>query len=162
MVRGGHTPATRLIFALAAPTPPGSLRSSPLMLDDVDLGSRRLTIAGRVRPIGDLPLKLLLDWLERCHSRWPNTTNLHLLVNRRPPARTAVSATTGSALRCVARTRPGRPGPPVMLLPVCLGVDPRGWPGAWSGRLQEAGEGTGLADSKALLRFGVCVSKVIW
>ncbi|MFB0619431.1 hypothetical protein [Streptomyces sp. AGS-58] len=34
------------------------------MLDDVDLGNRRLTIAGRVRPLDDLTSRLLLDWLE--------------------------------------------------------------------------------------------------
>ena len=32
------------------------------MLDDVDVGNRRLTIVGRVRPLDDLTLKLLLDW----------------------------------------------------------------------------------------------------
>ncbi|MFF9087497.1 hypothetical protein ACF1BE_13945 [Streptomyces sp. NPDC014991] len=51
------------------------------MLDDVDLGNRRLTIAGRVRPLDDLTLKLLLDWLEQRRSRWPNTANLHLLIH---------------------------------------------------------------------------------
>jgi hypothetical protein len=51
------------------------------MLDDVDLGNRRLTIAGRVRPLDDLTTQLLLDWLEHRHRRWPNTANLHLLIN---------------------------------------------------------------------------------
>ncbi|MGW7385590.1 hypothetical protein [Streptomyces sp. NPDC054794] len=32
-----------------------------LMLVDVDVGNRRLTIADRVRPLDDLRLKLLLD-----------------------------------------------------------------------------------------------------
>jgi hypothetical protein len=31
------------------------------VLDDVDLGNRRLTIAGRTRPLDDLTLKLLTD-----------------------------------------------------------------------------------------------------
>lgn len=39
------------------------------MLDDVDIGNRRLTIAGRVRPLDDLTLKLLLDWLEHRRTR---------------------------------------------------------------------------------------------
>ncbi|MFF4213711.1 hypothetical protein ACFYZE_31065 [Streptomyces sp. NPDC001796] len=51
------------------------------MLDDVDLGNRRLTIAGRVRPLDDVTLRLLLDWLEHRRRRWPNTANLHLLIN---------------------------------------------------------------------------------
>ncbi len=51
------------------------------MLDDVDVGNRRLTIAGRVRPLDDLPLTLLLDWLEYRRQHWPNTANLHLPIN---------------------------------------------------------------------------------
>ncbi|MCX4486378.1 MULTISPECIES: hypothetical protein [Streptomyces] len=50
------------------------------MLDDVDLGNRRLTIAGRARPLDDLTLKLLTDWLDHRRRRWPNTANLHLLI----------------------------------------------------------------------------------
>jgi hypothetical protein len=42
-----------------------------LLLDDVDLGNRRLTIAGHTRPLDDLTLKLLLDWLEHRRRRWP-------------------------------------------------------------------------------------------
>ncbi|MGW6837045.1 hypothetical protein ACWGCI_27085 [Streptomyces sp. NPDC054949] len=52
-----------------------------LMLDDVDLGNRRLTIAGRARPLDDLILKLLTDWLDHRRHRWPSTANLHLLIN---------------------------------------------------------------------------------
>ncbi|MFF9477004.1 hypothetical protein ACF1E9_30880 [Streptomyces roseolus] len=52
-----------------------------LVLDDVDLGNRRLTIAGRVRPLDDLTLKLLTDWLDYRRRRWPSTANLHLLIN---------------------------------------------------------------------------------
>ncbi|WCD90853.1 hypothetical protein KPP03845_107282 [Streptomyces xanthophaeus] len=51
------------------------------MLGDVDLGNRRLPIAGRARPFDDLTLKLLTDWLEHRRHRWPSTANLHLLIN---------------------------------------------------------------------------------
>ncbi|AJC59818.1 MULTISPECIES: hypothetical protein [Streptomyces] len=51
------------------------------MLDDVDLGNRRLTIAGRARPLDDLTLKPLLDWWQHRRIRWPNTANLHLLID---------------------------------------------------------------------------------
>ncbi|WP_051847955.1 hypothetical protein [Streptomyces sp. NRRL F-3307] len=60
-----------------------------LMLDDVDLGNRRLTIAGRVRPLDDLNLKLLLDWLEHRRNRWPSTANLHLLINNQTATETS-------------------------------------------------------------------------
>ncbi|MDX2565238.1 hypothetical protein PV371_37160 [Streptomyces sp. TX20-6-3] len=51
------------------------------MLDDADVGNRRMTIAGRVRPLDDLTLKLLLEWLEHRRKRWPDTAHLHLLIN---------------------------------------------------------------------------------
>lgn len=75
------TPATRLVLALAAVHAARVARIATVVLDDVDIGNRRLTIAGRVRPLDDLTLKLLLDWLEYRRKRWPNTANLHLLIN---------------------------------------------------------------------------------
>ncbi|MCW8218917.1 MULTISPECIES: hypothetical protein [Streptomyces] len=59
------------------------------MLDDLGLGNRRLTVAGRVRPLDDHTLKLLLDWLEHRRRRWPNTANLHLLINNQTPTKTS-------------------------------------------------------------------------
>lgn len=58
------TPATRLVLALAAVHAPGVAQIGTLMLDDADVGNRRLTIAVRVRPLDDLTLKLLLERLE--------------------------------------------------------------------------------------------------
>ncbi|AQW46574.1 hypothetical protein [Streptomyces violaceusniger] len=57
------TPATRLILTLAAVHAARVAQIGTLMLDDIDLGNRRLTIAGRVRPLDDLTMKLLLDRL---------------------------------------------------------------------------------------------------
>ncbi|WP_262706083.1 MULTISPECIES: hypothetical protein [Streptomyces] len=59
------------------------------MLDDVDLGNRRLTIAGRARPLDDLTMKLLLDWLEPRRRRWPITANLRLLINNQTATKTS-------------------------------------------------------------------------
>ncbi|WNI15300.1 hypothetical protein [Actinacidiphila sp. ITFR-21] len=83
------TPATRLILALAAIHAARVAQIGTLMLDDVDLGNRRLAIAGRVRPLDDLTSKLLLDWLEHRRSRWPNTVNLHLLINQQTATKTS-------------------------------------------------------------------------
>ncbi|WP_243741262.1 hypothetical protein [Streptomyces sp. 8K308] len=80
-VAAATTPATRLILALAAVHAARVAQIANLMLDDLDIGNRRLTIAGRVRPLDDLTQKLLLDWLEHRRNRWPNTANLHLLIN---------------------------------------------------------------------------------
>ncbi|MEU6106491.1 hypothetical protein [Streptomyces flaveolus] len=76
-VAAATTPATRLILALAAVHGARAARIANLMLDDVDLGTRRLTVAGRARPLDDLIL--LLDWLEHRRRRWPTTAKLHLL-----------------------------------------------------------------------------------
>jgi integrase len=80
-IAAATTPATRLILALAAVHAARVAQIGTLMLHDIDLGNRRLTIAGRIRPLDDLTMKLLLDWLEHRRSRWPNTANLHLLIN---------------------------------------------------------------------------------
>ncbi|MGW7064011.1 hypothetical protein ACWGHM_36680 [Streptomyces sp. NPDC054904] len=80
-VAAAATPAARLILALAAVHAARVAQIGTLMLDDLDIGNRRLTIAGRTRPLDDLTLKLLLDWLEHRRRRWPNTANLHLLIN---------------------------------------------------------------------------------
>lgn len=87
-VAAATTPATRLILALAAVHAARVAQIGNLTLDDVDLGDRRLTIAGRVRPLDDLTLKLLLSWLEHRRSRWPNTANLHLLINNQTATKT--------------------------------------------------------------------------
>ncbi|MEV8529511.1 hypothetical protein AB0451_36215 [Streptomyces sp. NPDC052000] len=75
------TPATRLILTLVAVHAVRVAQIAALTLNDTDLGNRRRTIAGRVRPPDDLTMQLLLDWLEHRHRRWPNTANLHPLIN---------------------------------------------------------------------------------
>ncbi|MFI7135780.1 hypothetical protein ACIBQ1_59755 [Nonomuraea sp. NPDC050153] len=53
-----------------------------LLRQDVDLGNRRLIIAGRPRPIDDFTHQILLEWLEYRRTRWPSTANPHLLINQ--------------------------------------------------------------------------------
>ncbi|MCX5214679.1 hypothetical protein OG689_36405 [Kitasatospora sp. NBC_00240] len=81
-VAAATTPATRLILALAAVHAARVAQIATLKLDDADPGNRRLVIAGRVRPLDDLTLTLLRDWLDYRRQRWPNTANLHLLINQ--------------------------------------------------------------------------------
>ncbi|WP_405966668.1 hypothetical protein OG613_06015 [Streptomyces sp. NBC_00015] len=80
-VAAAMTPAARLVLALAAVHAARVAQIAALMLDDVDLGNRRLTIAGRARPLDDLTLKLLTGSLNHRRRRWPSTANLHLLIN---------------------------------------------------------------------------------
>lgn len=86
-VAAATTPAARLILALAAVHAARVAQIGTLMLDDLDIANRRLTIAGRARPLDDLTLKLLLG-LEHRRSRWPNTANLHLLINNQTATKT--------------------------------------------------------------------------
>jgi hypothetical protein len=76
------TPPARLCVVLAAvhAARPGAIRA--LHLDDVDLASRRLRLAGTDRPMGDLTCKVVREWLEYRQRRWPHTANPHLLVSR--------------------------------------------------------------------------------
>nr|WP_168488276.1 hypothetical protein [Streptomyces sp. RLB1-33]QIY68696.1 hypothetical protein HEP84_05010 [Streptomyces sp. RLB1-33] len=54
-----------------------------LQLDDVNLGDRLITVAGRHRRLDDLTLKVLGDYLHHRRTRWPDTDNPHLLVSTR-------------------------------------------------------------------------------
>jgi hypothetical protein len=76
------TPSARLVLVLAAvhAARTGAIRAA--QLDDVDLGNRRLIIAGRVRPIDEFTRQILLDWLGYRRTRWPDTANPHLLINQ--------------------------------------------------------------------------------
>jgi hypothetical protein len=76
------TPAQRLAIALAAvhAARPGAIRE--LTLDDIDLPSRRITLAGHQQPLGDLTRSALLAWLEYRRATWPGTANRHVLISR--------------------------------------------------------------------------------
>ncbi|WP_434597884.1 hypothetical protein [Streptomyces sp. A5-4] len=101
-VAAATTPTARLVLALAAVLAARVAQIATVILDDVDIGNRRLTIAGRVRPLDDLTLKLLLDWLEYRRKRWPNTANLHLLINNQ-----AATGTGRASNRWIRGARPG-------------------------------------------------------
>src|SRR5262249_59945851 len=76
------TPAQRLVLALAAvhAARPKAIRE--LTLDDIDLPSRRITIAGHRQRLGELTRNALLAWLEYRHATWPDTANRYVLVSR--------------------------------------------------------------------------------
>ncbi|GAA2039344.1 hypothetical protein GCM10009839_46600 [Catenulispora yoronensis] len=80
-VAAATTPQARLFVALAAihGARPGQIRT--LLLKDVDIPNRRITIAGRERPLDDLTHRVILHWLDHRRTRWPNTANPHLLIN---------------------------------------------------------------------------------
>jgi site-specific recombinase XerD len=82
-IEAATTPQARVLVTLTAihAARPGAIRA--LQLSDADLGNRRLTIAGRTRPIDDLTHGVLRDWLAYRQQRWPASTNPHLLISAR-------------------------------------------------------------------------------
>jgi integrase len=76
------TPAQRLAIALAAvhATRPKAIRE--LTLDDIDLPSRRIIIAGHRQRLGELTRNALPAWLGYRRVTWPDTANRHVLVSR--------------------------------------------------------------------------------
>ena len=87
------TPAARLVVALAVvhAARPGAIRA--MGLDEIDLGNRRLVIAGRIRPLDDLTQQALIGWLDHRRSRWPNTANPHLIINQQTAMETGPVST---------------------------------------------------------------------
>ena len=75
------TPAARLALALAAvhAARPEAIRH--LALGDLDLGNRRITLAGQSRPLDDLTRRLILTWLDCRRARWPHTASPYLIIN---------------------------------------------------------------------------------
>ena len=76
-----------------------------LQLDDADLESGRLRLAGSDRPMGELTATVLREWLEYRRHRWPHTANPHLLVSRESALRHGpVSAAYIASLRGMTAT----------------------------------------------------------
>ena len=76
------TPAQRLAVALAAVHAARTKDIRELTLDDIDLPSRRLTIAGHRQPLCELTYHALVAWLEYRRGSWPDTANRHALISR--------------------------------------------------------------------------------
>ena len=92
-VEAATTPAARLVLVLAALHAARKAAIKAVQLEDVDLGNRRLTIAGRTRPIDELTHQILLAWLDHRRTRWPCTVNPHLLINQQTAMGTGPVAT---------------------------------------------------------------------
>jgi len=81
-VAASTTARARLVIALATIHAARSGAIRALQLDDVDVANRRLTIAGRSRPLDDLTRRLLIEWLDHRREQWPNTANCHVIISR--------------------------------------------------------------------------------
>jgi hypothetical protein len=60
---------------------PGAIRE--LTLEDIDLPSRRISIAGHRQPLGELTRDALLAWLGYRRATWPDTASRHVLITRK-------------------------------------------------------------------------------
>ena len=138
------TPAQRLAIALAAvhAARPRAIRE--LTLDDIDLPSRRITIAGHRQPLGELTRNALLAWLEYRRATWPDTANRHVLVSRisalgTGPVSAATSPTTSAGTSAASPsstsgatascTKPWPPAPTRSTLPwSSTSTTPTRWP----------------------------------
>ncbi|MGI5243377.1 hypothetical protein [Dactylosporangium sp. CA-139066] len=81
-LQAAHAPHARLAIALAAVHAARHADIRAMQLSDVDLGNRRLSIAGRIRPLDELTYAALTGWLNYRSRRWPNTANPHLLISK--------------------------------------------------------------------------------
>ncbi len=81
-VAAAATPEHRLALVLSAvlAARPGDIRQ--LLLDDVDLGDRRITIGGQIRHLDDLACHVVSDYLTHRRSKWPHTANPNLLISQ--------------------------------------------------------------------------------
>jgi site-specific recombinase XerD len=75
------SPGQRLIVALAAVHAARWEAIRDLTLDDVDLPSRRITIAGHPQRLGDLSHQALRAWLDHRRAIWPHTPSRHVLIS---------------------------------------------------------------------------------
>ncbi|MFF3569269.1 hypothetical protein ACFYXQ_15980 [Nocardia jiangxiensis] len=74
-------PAGRVIVALAAENAARTGAIGHMALDDLDLGNRRVALAGRRQRLGDLGYRAPRRWLDHRRATWPLTANPHLLVS---------------------------------------------------------------------------------
>ena len=119
------TPAQRLAIALAAvhAARPKAIRE--LTLDDIDLPSRRITLAGHRQRLGELTRNALLAWLGYRRATWPDTANRHVLLSAsapwapdrsRPTTSTSTSRAASLSNRSGATASCTKPWPPAATL----------------------------------------------
>ncbi len=132
------TPAARLTVALAAIHAARTGEIRDLLIDDIDIGNRRLVLAGRVRPLDDLTRQAVIKWLDYRRTRWPNTANRHLIINAQtavetgPVSKVSMTAPFRGQTATIERLRVDRQleealhhGPDPLHLAAIFGLDPK-------------------------------------
>jgi hypothetical protein len=75
-------PVRRLLFILAALHARRPFQMRQILLADIDLEQRQLTIDGRVRALDPITYDTVIDYLKYRRARWPVCPNPHLLVSK--------------------------------------------------------------------------------
>lgn len=81
-------PTERLTIALAAEHAARTGTIRHLLLEDLDLPNRRITLVGHNQRLGELTYRASRAWLDHRRTTWPHTPNPHVLIS----ARTALGA----------------------------------------------------------------------
>jgi integrase len=134
--KAADTPVARLVLVLAAMHAARRKAIRELLLDDVDLGNRRLAIDGRTRPIDELTRQVLVEWLSYRNTRWPCTANPHLPINQMSAngtgpvstiyfAKTALRGPWNGSVSTGSSRKPSPAGRTPCTWPRCLASTPR-------------------------------------
>lgn len=75
-------PEVQLAAALAAIYAATGDEIRNLLLEDLDLPTRRITIGGHSRPLDRLTLRLVEQWLRHRAERWAGSANPHVLITK--------------------------------------------------------------------------------
>lgn len=76
------SPMHEVVLALAAVHAASPHQIRHLLLDDIDVGNRRLLIGTVERHLDGYTLRTLDAWLQHRRARWPHAMNRHLLISK--------------------------------------------------------------------------------
>ncbi|MDT5043565.1 MAG: hypothetical protein QOE51_4550 [Actinoplanes sp.] len=76
------SPERAILIGLAAGQALRPAQMRHLLLDDVNLGERRLVVDGQPWPLHSFTFEALTSYLDYRRTRWPNTQNPHLLISQ--------------------------------------------------------------------------------
>lgn len=74
-------PAQRLIISLLAVHAARPAAIQNLLLEEVDLPNRRITLAEHRQRLGEMTYRTLRAWLDHRRATWPHTPNRHILTS---------------------------------------------------------------------------------
>ncbi|MFH9043559.1 hypothetical protein ACH4FA_30030 [Streptomyces sp. NPDC017966] len=86
-------PALRVVVALSGIHALAAHQIRTLLLDQVDLAGCRLELESLNRPLDEYTAEAITNYLDYRRSRWPSSTNPHLLISRNTATTTTAVGT---------------------------------------------------------------------